>query len=219
MAELDQFQHPRFARQWPKMSEMLDRRGYAQLRERLTDGLSGHVVELGCGDGRTFAHYPAEVTRVTAVEPDNQLRTHAERAAERAPVPVSVVAGHADALPGEDGTYDAAVVSLVLCSVPDVPAALAELYRVLRPGGELRFCEHVRSDKPLGGRIQDLITPLTVRFGGNDHQNRDTGTLIERSDLAVRRLERVPFKIHPLVPPQPLILGTAVRPGGTEQAD
>ncbi|MCF6425229.1 class I SAM-dependent methyltransferase [Amycolatopsis tucumanensis] len=94
------------------------------------------------------------------------MRARAENAAEQAPVPVRVVPGHADAPPVENDSLDAAVASLVLCSVPDIAGALAEIRRVLRPGGELRFFEHVRSAKPWFSPLQDAITPLWSRAGG-----------------------------------------------------
>ena len=106
-------------------------------------GLTGRVVEVGAGNGLNFGHYPATVTEVVAVEPEPYLRERAEEAARAAPVDVTVVVGLADALPAEDGAFDAAVASLVLCSVPDQAGALAELRRVVRPDGELRFYEHV----------------------------------------------------------------------------
>jgi ubiquinone/menaquinone biosynthesis C-methylase UbiE len=96
------------------------------------------VVELGAGHGLNFPHYPAEVTEVIAVEPEPTLRVQATGAAASAPVPIRVIAGVADRLPLEDQSVNAAVASLVLCSVPDQDQALAELRRVVRRGGELR---------------------------------------------------------------------------------
>jgi ubiquinone/menaquinone biosynthesis C-methylase UbiE len=159
MNDLSGFQHPRFARMWERMSARSDRRGSAGHRERTLAGLTGRVIEIGAGNGRNFSHYPETVTEVVAVEPEDLLRAMAERAAGTAPVPVRVIAGHADALPYEDASFDAAVVSLVLCSVPDPRRALSELRRILKPGGELRFFEHVRSATPVIGAFQDLIPP------------------------------------------------------------
>jgi ubiquinone/menaquinone biosynthesis C-methylase UbiE len=133
---------PRFARMYRKASARADRRGASGHRTRLLEGLQGRVVEVGAGHGLNFAHYPRTVTEVIAIEPEPHLRADAEAAAGAAPVPVAVHHGMADALPVEDGGVDAAVASLVLCSVPDQAGALVELHRVLRPGGELRFYEH-----------------------------------------------------------------------------
>src|SRR5438552_2764881 len=136
-------ERPRFARMYLKASAGAERRGATEHRRRLLDGLTGIVFELGAGHGLNFPHYPATVTEVIAVEPEPTLRTAATEAAANAPVPVTVLAGVADELPLDDESVDAAVSSLVLCSVRDQDRALAELNRVIRSGGELRFYEHV----------------------------------------------------------------------------
>ncbi|MEH6382032.1 MAG: class I SAM-dependent methyltransferase, partial [Dietzia cercidiphylli] len=160
-----------FARVWVAAGPVLERVGLARARRRLVDGLSGTVVEVGAGSGVTFQHYPPEVTRVVAIEPDPHLRAHARRDAARASVPVEVVDSVAEALPLADGEADAVVFGLVLCTVPDVPAALAEADRVLAPGGELRLLEHVRAAGRLG-RVADRITPVWSRLGGGCRPNR-----------------------------------------------
>src|SRR4051794_14595280 len=134
---------PRFARMYLRAAKTAEQRGATDHRRRLLAGLDGTVVELGAGHGLNFPHYPADVTEVIAIEPEPTLRAHATEAAAGAPVPVRVVGGVADDLPLADESVDAAVASLVLCSVPDQDRALAELRRVLRSGGELRFYEHV----------------------------------------------------------------------------
>ena len=134
---------PRFARMYLKAAARADRRGATQHRRALLRDLTGRVLEVGAGNGLNFAHYPPTVTEVVAIEPEPTLRAIAQQAAAGAPVPVTVRAGTADALALADGEMDAAVASLVLCSVPDQARALAELHRVLRPGAELRFYEHV----------------------------------------------------------------------------
>jgi ubiquinone/menaquinone biosynthesis C-methylase UbiE len=126
-------ERPRFARMYPKAAARADRRGATKHRRRLLAGLSGRVLELGAGNGLNFAHYPATVTEVVAIEPEPSLRAAAEAAAQPAAVTVTVRAGTADQLPLADREVDAAVASLVLCSVPDQASALAELRRVLRP--------------------------------------------------------------------------------------
>lgn len=212
MSQLDRFQYPRFARRYVKISEALDRRGVADLRRKALQGIRGRVVEVGCGNGRNFAHYPLDVTEVVAVEPEGTLRACAERAAADASVPISVVAGHADDLPVEGGSFDAAVVSLVLCSVPDPVTALAEVRRVLRPGGEMRFGEHVRAENRVGAAVQDLVTPLSAKFDAGCRQNRDTEAAIRAAGFAMATLERFSFQPYPLLPGQPMIMGTAVNP-------
>src|SRR5690606_11858720 len=126
------------------------------------------------------------------VEPEPYLRELALDAAARAPVPVTVVDGVADALPAPDGAFDAAVASLVLCSVPDQGRALAELRRVLRSGGELRYLEHVRADTPLLARTQRLVDRLFwPRAFGGCHTHRDTGTAIATAGFQVERQQAI----------------------------
>ncbi|MFI8590020.1 MULTISPECIES: class I SAM-dependent methyltransferase [Dietzia] len=197
-----------FARVWVVASPVLERIGLAQSRRRLVDGLSGTVVEVGAGSGVTFEHYPPEVTRVVAVEPDPHLRAYARRHAQRAAVDVEVVDTVAEALPLADGEADAVVFGLVLCTVPDVPAALAEARRVLAPHGELRLLEHVRADGRLG-RVADRIEPVWSRLGGGCHPNRDTARHVAEAGFDVSGLQARPFP--PVVPLTPMLSGSARR--------
>jgi len=161
-------------------------------RRQLLSGLSGRVLELGAGSGANFPHYPASVTEVLAVEPEPYLREKARNAAPAAPVPVTLLAAIADRLPAEDESCDAAVACLVLCSVPDQPTALAELRRVVRPGGELRFYEHVLSRKPSVARSQRLVDRLIwPRAFGNCHTARDTGAAIAGAGWAIESEQRL----------------------------
>jgi ubiquinone/menaquinone biosynthesis C-methylase UbiE len=209
MTDLSQFQHPRFARMYERISAESERRGTAVHRDRALAGLSGRVIEVGAGNGMNFSHYPPTVTEVVAVEPEDRLRALAERAAEHAAVPVRVMAGHATELPVEDAGFDAAVESLVLCSIPDVPAALAEVRRVLKPTGELRFFEHVRSDKPWFAAMEDAITPLWSRVGGGCHLNRDTAAAIRAAGFDVASLDRFHYAPLRFFPRHAHILGVA----------
>jgi ubiquinone/menaquinone biosynthesis C-methylase UbiE len=204
---------PRFARMYVKAAARADRRGAAEHRRRLLQGLGGRVVEIGAGNGLNFAHYPATVTEVVAIEPEPTLRAIAQQAAAGAPVPVSVRAGTADALPLADGEMDAAVASLVLCSVPDQARALAELHRVLRPGGELRFYEHVIARcQPKRAILQFADhSGLWPAIGGGCHPARDTGAAIEAAGFTIERCERFGFRASALEPSVPHILGIASR--------
>jgi len=205
---------PRFARMYLKAAARADRRGATEHRRRLLEDLDGRVVEIGAGNGLNFAHYPPTVTEVVAIEPEPTLRAVAQQVAAAAPVPVSVRAGTADALPLANGEMDAAVASLVLCSVPDQARALAELHRVLRPGGELRFYEHVIA------RCQPMRTILRLAdhsalwpaIAGGCHPARDTGAAIEAAGFTIERCERFGFRASALEPSVPHILGTARRP-------
>jgi ubiquinone/menaquinone biosynthesis C-methylase UbiE len=153
------------------------------------------------------------VTEVLAVEPEDHLRAAAERAAVEAPVTVTVVAGQADELPAADESFDAAVTSLVLCSVSDQRHALAEVQRVLSVGGQLRLYEHVRSSHRLLGLAEEVITPLWARVGGGCHLNRDTARRIREAGFSIENIERFLFRPMPLAPQSAHILGRARKPG------
>jgi ubiquinone/menaquinone biosynthesis C-methylase UbiE len=205
--------HPVFARIYAKVAETSERRGGAEHRQRLLAGLSGRVIEVGAGSGANFAHYPASVGEVVAVEPERYLRERARQAATHAPVPISVIEGAADRLPGEARSFDAAVAALVLCTVPDQSSALAELSRVLRPGGELRFYEHVVAHPKWESRFQRLADATFWPFlAGGCHLARDTTAAIERAGFQIETCERFPFSPAPFLPPDPHILGVARRP-------
>jgi ubiquinone/menaquinone biosynthesis C-methylase UbiE len=206
--------HPIFARVYERLSVVMDKTGGAEHRRALVAGLSGRVIEVGAGNGRTFAHYPAEVTEVIAVEPEPRLRATAMSAARHAPVPVRVADGLAEDLPGADGEFDAAVVALVLCSVTDQAVALAEIRRVLRPGGQLRFFEHVAADQPGALRRMQRIADATlwpVMFAGC-RTGRDTAASIESAGFVVDEVDRFRFpESGPGSPAAPHIRGVAHR--------
>jgi ubiquinone/menaquinone biosynthesis C-methylase UbiE len=206
-------EHPLFARFYASVSPAMDRSGGAELREKLLSGLTGEVIEIGAGNGLNFAHYPGGVTRVLAVEPEPRLREIGQANARLAPVPIEVVAGVAERLPAEDASFDAAVASLVLCSVSDLPGVLRELHRVVRPGGELRFLEHVRAQTPALTRVQRTLdaTIWPALFGGC-HVARDTAAAIEDAGFAIEDLDRFSFpETRIQLPTSPTILGTASR--------
>jgi SAM-dependent methyltransferase len=209
----DQVRHPVFARLYHRLSGAAEAAGVAVHRDLLLAGLAGRVIEVGAGNGLNFGHYPPSVTELVALEPEPYLRSRAEEAARRAAVPVRVVDSVADSLPTVAGEFDAAVASLVLCSVPDQGRALAELFRALRPGGELRFYEHVRSDSPgLAGvqRALDLVWPALT---GGCHTGRDTIGAIERAGFEVEECRRFPFRpCWMATPVEPHVLGRARRP-------
>lgn len=181
--------HPVFARFFHRLSRVMERE-VGEHREELLAGLSGRVVEIGAGNGMNFRHYPTTVEEVVALEPEPYLRERAEEAAREAPVRVSVRDGTAAPLPVQDASFDAAVASLVLCTVPDPPRALAELRRVLRPGGELRFMEHVRCDRPPKARLQQWLdrSGIWPRLAGGCHCARHTVGAIEGAGFAIERV-------------------------------
>jgi ubiquinone/menaquinone biosynthesis C-methylase UbiE len=179
----------------------------------LLDGLTGAVIEVGAGHGLNFPYYPQSVTQVIAVEPEPYLRTLATSAAATAPVPITVVDGIAESLPAGESEFDGVAASLVLCSVDDQQAALAEIARVLRPDGQLRFYEHVISTNRRQARImRALDATVYPRLAGGCHCARDTSQAIRAAGFNVTREERIAFKPSPLTPTIPHILGTAARP-------
>jgi ubiquinone/menaquinone biosynthesis C-methylase UbiE len=164
--------HPLFARVYARVGHLMDAE-IGDHRRRLLAGLTGRVLEVGAGNGLSFPHYPATVTEVLAIEPEPYLRRLALTTARQAPVPIRVADGTAEALPAPDRGVDAVVTSLVLCTVADPDQALAETRRVLRPGGRLRFYEHVRATDPRLARWQDR---LSAHGGGWSAAATPTGT-------------------------------------------
>lgn len=202
--------HPIFARLYARIADASEAKGAAEHRAEMLEGLSGRVVEVGAGNGLNFAHYPATVNEVVAVEPEPHLRKLAEAAASTAKVPVSVVDGTADALPVEDDSCDAVVFSLVLCSVESQDVALAEARRVLRDGGELRFYEHVIDSNPRAARVQRVIDVVHPYVSGGCHVTWDTESAITSAGFTITRIRRFHFAPELLArQAAPKILGNA----------
>lgn len=211
----DAVHHPVFARVYARMSVTADLKGgIAAYREEMLAGLSGRVIEIGAGNGLNFPHYPRAVSEVVALEPERSLRQLAVRAGLRAEVPVDVVPGAAEALPVKSEAFDAAVASLVLCTVRELPKALAEIRRVLRPGGELRFFEHGRAPGRTLAAVQRTAdrTVWPLLFGGC-HTARDPLAAIEAAgfELGTYRRLRIPEK-GVQFPSSPCVLGVARKP-------
>jgi SAM-dependent methyltransferase len=187
--------HPIFARMYTWLSPREDDAGQDENRRELLAGATGRALELGAGNGLNFRHYPATVDKVVAVEPEPYLRARALEAAAGVDVQVEVIEGADDPLPFEDDSFDVAVVCLVLCSVPEQARALAELRRVLRPGGELRFYEHVVASHPRRARWFRLIDRSGVWgvVAAGCHLSRDTGPAIEAAGFDVERMRRLSF--------------------------
>lgn len=202
--------HPLFARAFDRVFAPAMEREVAPLRQELLAGLCGRVLEVGAGNGSSFAHYPPSVSEVVALEPEPYLRARAELAANAAPVAVCVRDGLAEKLSAEAGSFDAAVTSIVLCSVTDLALALSELHRVLRPRGELRFFEHVRSDRLPKARTQMLLDRSGVwpLIAGGCHCGRATVAAIAAAGFRLdqpRSVELGPAWLHT----NPWVLGAA----------
>ena len=213
MASPTDISHPLFARMWTLLlSPGAEHAGAAEHRDELLAGLGGRVIEVGAGNGLNFRHYPAAVTEVVALEPEPYLRDRAEQATAEAPVPVTVVAGVADALPADDDAFDAGVASLVLCSVPDQAAALHELRRRHPARGRAALLRARRRPRPHGRRRAagpgpvGHLAPRRCRLSPvARHPDGDQGRRIRRRALPALPVRAGPFQI-------PHVLGSARRP-------
>ncbi|MDA5280699.1 MULTISPECIES: class I SAM-dependent methyltransferase [unclassified Streptomyces] len=210
----DPVHHPYFARFYARASTAAETRaGMAALRRELLHGVSGRVIEIGAGNGLNFAHYPRAVSEVVAVEPERTLRHLAAAAALRAEVPVDLVPGVAEALPVKSEAFDVAVASLVLCTVGNLPRALSELHRVLRPEAELRFLEHGLAPGPGMAAVQRALDrTVWPRLFGGCHTARDPLAAIEAAGFRIvsQRAFRLPER-GPALPTSYCVIGSARR--------
>ena len=204
-------ENPFFARVWPFLADHESEQVRAMRRENLA-GLTCRVLEVGAGTGTNFVLYPTSVEEVVAIEPEPRLMAAAQRTATTAPVPVSVSDCTVEEL-DPDASFDAVVCSLVLCSVDDQEGVLRQLFSHLRPGGELRYLEHVASGGARGGLQRLVDATLWPRLFGNCHTHRDTETAIINAgfELQTRRRDVVVPAWVP-VPSAEVALGRAVRP-------
>jgi len=185
----------------------------AQWRAELLRDLSGAVLEVGAGTGVTLPHYPKSIARLVLCEPDAHMRRKLQKKVDTSALRnIEISDASLDSLPFKAGEFDAVICSLVLCSVPEPGRSLAELHRVIKPGGELRFFEHVRSASALIGIFQDLVTPAWSRAGGGCRLNRDTAAGIAAAGFQIERLDRFSYRPLQVVPAHAHILGTARKP-------
>jgi ubiquinone/menaquinone biosynthesis C-methylase UbiE len=169
---------------------------------------AGATLEIGAGTGLNLEHYPAAVTRLVLAEPDEHMRRRLARRVSEIRPSTEILAADAERLPFPDASFDTVVVTFVLCSVPQQQAALAEVTRVLKPGGRLLFLEHVRSDDENVAKWQDRMRPLYNVVGCNP--NRDTLAAIDASALTVETVKHGEIPKAPKVE-RPLIVGSARR--------
>lgn len=183
-------------------------------RTALLASLSGEVLELGAGTGANLAHYPASVTKLVLTEPDAAMRVRLERAvrADGSGRAHSVIDASAERLPFVDGAFDSVVSTLLLCSVTSPMLTLAEVRRVLRPGGRLVFIEHVASDRPDQLRWQQRIEPVWKLLAGNCHLTRSTERSLKVAGFTFESITRESMrKALPFL--RPTIRGIARVPG------
>ena len=159
------------------------------LRRRVCAALAGDVVEIGFGSGLNVPFYPAAVTRVAAVEPSDLSWRLASGRVRAARVPVQRAGLDGQSLPFADGSYDAALSTWTLCTIPDAPAALAELRRVLRPGGTFHFLEHGLAPDEDVRRWQRRLEPLQKRLAGGCHLTRPITGLLTAAGFIVTGLD------------------------------
>jgi ubiquinone/menaquinone biosynthesis C-methylase UbiE len=201
-----------FAAGYDTFQARMEREFFGKIRGDMLAGASGRVVEIGAGTGANLAHYPRTIDELVCTEPEEPMARRLREKAAGSGLPVRVVSAPAEELPFDDDSFDTAVAALVLCTVDDPDRAVAEIARVLRPGGRFIFMEHVRSTDPGSARWQDRLHPLWVRFGHGCHCNRPTLDTIEASPLRVETHRRgVIRKAPPIV--RPLLTGVAVAPG------
>ena len=185
-----------------------ERKGLAEVRARLLGDLEGEILELGAGTGLNLPHY-RRATSIVAVEPSDSMASRLRGRAATAPAPVEVVEARAEAIPFPNASFDHVVCVLVLCSVRDVDAALAEARRVLRPHGTLVLLEHVRGT---GRRAwwQERLTPIQRRLADGCHLDRDTGGAVAAAGFDVRPLEPLALPGAPVFA-RPALYGRATR--------
>jgi SAM-dependent methyltransferase len=204
-----------FAAYYPKLVERSERAGQRETRRQLIAEARGRTLELGAGSGLNLRHYTAAVTELIITEPSPHMLAHLRtELRERPPAAGSwkLVEAGAEELPFEDGSFDTVVCTFVLCTVPDPDRAVAEVARVLAPGGRMLFLEHVHAGEGTAlGRFQDLVELPHRYLAAGCYPNRRTGELLERSTLEVERLERgrQPASV-PTV--RPTIIGAARAP-------
>jgi len=197
--------HRWFAALYDRITGPGERRLFSKVRPHIVGEVSGRVLEIGVGTGASLPYYPAGV-QVVGTEPDPYMLRRAERRLrELGRSNVELRQAPAESLPFEDASFDHVVSTLVLCTVDDQARALAEARRVLKPGGTLRFIEHVRNDEsPFWGRTQDLITPVWRWLGAGCHPNRQTRRAIEEAGFRFEELDEVR-----IAPGTPAIYGIA----------
>lgn len=195
------------ARIYDPFLALAERRSMAAHRRALLGHAAGRVLELGAGTGLNLAHYPPHVRELVLTEPERAMRVRLERRVARSGRSAVVVAASADALPFDDGSFDTVVSTMVLCTVPDPAAALAEVRRVLARGGRLLFVEHVRAVSGRLARWQDRLAGPWAAFAQGCRCDRATDELLAR-ELWIERMSRARWSGMPAVV-RPLIVGHA----------
>lgn len=185
--------------------------GLREIRRELLSRASGRTIDIGAGTGINIGLFPATVEELVLAEPNPHMGQRLRRRLAGSDVAAEVVEAPAERLPFADASFDTAVFTLVLCTVPDPRAALAETARILRPGGMMLFLEHVRSDDPGRARWQDRLQRPWHFLGNGCNCNRDTVALIDASPLVLEGVESGRLPKAPVIV-RPTARGVALRP-------
>jgi ubiquinone/menaquinone biosynthesis C-methylase UbiE len=206
-----------FALTYDRQMAKVEKTTLRALRESLLAEAGGDVLEIGGGTGANLPFYPPEAGSLTITEPDTAMVRRLERRAREQAPSAKILRAPAEDLPFEDGTFDAVVSTMVLCGVSDQPRALRQLRRVLRPGGQLLFIEHIRSGDPRLARHQDRMNWMCQAVMRCDC-NRPTLTSIQETGFAVTDVEHLTMAKAPSFV-SPLIVGSAAAPTGAARRD
>jgi ubiquinone/menaquinone biosynthesis C-methylase UbiE len=177
----------------PRLVDLSLGPSFDPIRARVAAPLEGTVLEVGFGSGRNVPHYPPTVAKVVAVDPSLGGRRLAAPRLADSPVPVEFAGPDGQDLPLEDGSVDHALLTWTLCTIPDPSRSLAEVHRVLKPGGRLHFVEHGLSPNPGPARWQRRLTPLWRRVAGGCHLDRPIDQLVADAGFVIPRLDRYRF--------------------------
>ena len=197
-----------FARVYDPFLALGERSGMRDLRRETLATARGRVLEIGAGTGLNLKLYPGAVTAITLAEPDAPMAARLRRRVSGASHPVDVVEAPSEQLPCADGSFDTVVSTLVLCTVADMAASLREIGRVLAPGGQLLFVEHVRAGHGRLVRWQERLHEPWRRFACGCHCNRDTAVALRDNGFAVERVQEHRWRRMPRIV-QPLLAGIA----------
>lgn len=188
-----------FAAVYDRMMQDTEEAGLRDHRRQIVGRARGRVLEIGAGTGLNLDHYGPEVSELVLTEPEEPMAKRLRARATRG----EVIEAGADDLPFPDDSFDAVVCTLVLCTVPDQDRAIAEIRRVLKPGGQLLFIEHVRSHDAKTAKWQDRLLPVWRFFGRGCHPNRDTAAALARGgfelDMQSWRLPKAPSIARPVI--------------------
>lgn len=183
-----------FPRLYDLVMRPLEATRFKKIRTELVREAGGNVLEIGSGTGVNFPYYRC-ATQVTAIEPNPLMSERGKRRLEQASVPIDVLEASAESLPFVDDTFDTVIATLVFCTIPNPSKALEEIRRVSKPGAKIMFFEHVRMNRPVFGKTQDILNPLWTKICDGCHLNRDTLSMIELAGIEVTHVESLYQKL------------------------